>query len=398
MAGCAAEENAWQVRICKDDGESAGAGVMLGAGWVLTCAHVVDDAGGGSGQVRVDSVLCRPRWSRSATVVPGCWVSEHGTQRGDLAVLRMDHPVECHQGARLRKSPVRDVEVWVHGFPDRGRVGVTAEGRLVGSSYDGDWVEMHPPIGYMGQWVTLGFSGAGVVERETGYLVGLLVAVRESAGRANAWMMPAATIAGYLPAVRPFTDGIDAVDDTFDHSVDGGIAASESEVDRALRAEVRRLFGGTWSGTAAITGTTGTPWLARLVATADPAVRRRLPETVTSADVALGIGAVDFAMDAKDCTVAEILERIAYRFAIGGDDPARLIDRLEHRRPPATIVVDRVDSARDPDRLVSELLAPLAARARRHGIRLVLVFAGGTPGQPAPRAVARTGAGDRLGR
>jgi hypothetical protein len=115
------------------------------------------------------------------------------------------------------------------------------------------------------------------------------------------------------------------------------------------------------------------------VATADPAVRRRLPETVTAADVALGIGAVDFAMDAKDCTVTEILERIACRFAVPADDSARLIDRLEHRRPPPTIVVDRVDSARDPGRLVSELLAPLAARARRHGIRLVLVFAGEPP-------------------
>lgn len=389
MEGCAIDDEAWQVRVCDARGNTVGAGVLLGADIVLTCAHVVEAAAdedsaatGEALSVRIESVLCRPRWSASAKVIPGCWVSEHGTQRGDVALLRLGKPVTCHSGARLRKSPVRDVEVRLHGFPFSGsdRVGVIAEGKLVGSTYDGEWVEMHPHHGDRGQWVTSGFSGAGVIESGTGHVVGILVAVREASGQANAWMMPAATIAGYLPAVRPFVDGVDAVDEAFDHSAENTAAPPDTDVDLALRLEVRRLFGGTWSGTAVIAGAAGTPWLARLVATADPAVRQRMPDAVTSPDAALAIGAIDLALDAGGCTVREIREHIAGRFGLPGTDSGLLVDRLVHRRPPPAMVIDRVDSARDSRQLVSELLWPLAERARRHGVRLVLGFAGQPPG------------------
>lgn len=390
MQGCAAEDEAWQVRVCDARGNTVGAGVLLGADVVLTCAHVVSAAAGeespAAGEalsVRIESVLCRPRWSVSARVIPGCWVSEHSTQRGDVALLRLGKPVTCHSGTRLRKAPVRDVEVRLHGFPFSGsdRVGVIAEGKLVGSTYDGEWVEMHPHRGDRGQWVTSGFSGAGVIESGTGYVVGILVAVREASGQVNAWMMPAATIAGYLPAVRPFVHGVDAVDEAFEHSgEDTAAAPPDTDVDLALRLEVRRLFGGTWSGTAVITGAAGTPWLARLVATADPAVRQRTPDAVTSPDAALVIGAIDLALDAQGCTVREIREHIAGRFGLPGNDSGLLVDRLVHRRPPPAMVIDRVDSAHDPRQLVSELLWPLAERARRHGVRLVLGFEGQPPG------------------
>lgn len=389
----AAREHAdtpWRVRVCTGAGDTVGAGVLLGDRLVLTCAHVVRNAGlsgdGPAGQLRIDSVVCQPRWSTPARVLPGCWISERSTQRGDVALLALDTPVTCHAGARLRQAPVRDVAVRTCGFPDGGKIGIWAEGRLAGASYDGEWVEMHALRQDRGQWVTRGFSGAGVTTAGPagGDVTGIVVAVRETGSSVNAWMMPAETIAGYLPQVRPFLDG----GPTSDLPSVGlpAIPLQETAVDIELRREISRLFSGVWSGTAVITGgrrEAGAPWLARLVATADPAARGSLPDPVIAAvprDANLGVGAVDLAVDAGGLTSREVRRRIAERFGLPGDGTGALADDLLMRLPPPAMVIDRVDSSADPARLISDLLTPLAAGARRRGLRLVLGFAGEPPG------------------
>jgi hypothetical protein len=355
-----------------------------------------------------------------ARVIPECWISDRGTQRGDVALLELDRFVTCHQGARLRQAPVRNVAVRVCGFPDGGRIGIIADARLVGASYDGEWVEMHAVSGDRGQWVTHGYSGAGVASEASGDVVGIVVAVREAGSSVNAWMMPVETIVGYLPSVAGYVDGGGTADPTFDrHSGDPARAAvpgtpPETAAGLALRKEVGRLFAGVWSGTAVITGGTldaGTPWLARLVATADPSARRRMSDeaiAVIPHDAVLGIGAIDLAVDAGGRTVREVRHRIAERFGLPDDDSSGLAGRLLHRQPPPAMVIDRVDGAAEPSRLIGELIAPLAAQARRRGVRLVLGFAGpppadlpceislgpepvtGTPhGSAGPRAVRR---------
>jgi hypothetical protein len=158
-------------------------------------------------------------------------------------------------------------------------------------------------------------------------------------------------------------------------------APPDTDLDRALQLELRRLFAGTWSGTTVVTGTAGTMWLTRLVAAEGQAVSQRVPDARTDSDSTPVIGAIDLVLDAADCTVTEIGERIASRFELRGTDSAVLVDELLHHKPPPAIVIDRVDSAHDPDRLVGELLSPLAARARRRGLRLVLSFADQPPGE-----------------
>lgn len=352
---------------------------------MLTCAHVVRDAGvsGGSpsgldARVRIESVICHPRWSVPARVI-GCWVSRRETRRGDVALLVLDEPVTGNNGARLRRAPVRGVTVRVHGFFDPGSIGALAECRLVGASYDGEWVEMHVASQHRGQWVTHGFSGGGVAEESSGDVVGIVVAVREDGSSVNAWMMPVETIVDYLPAVAPFVDGGPTNDLT--GSPDREPGTPEAAVDVALRQEIGRLFTGVWSGCAVITGgapDSGSSWLARLVATADPAARRRISDTAIAEapnGAVLGVGAIDLAIDAADRSVQEIRHRIADRFGAPPGDCAELADWLLHRQPPPALVIDRVDSAAQTRELIGDLLAPLAKGARRRGVRLVLGFA-----------------------
>jgi hypothetical protein len=204
------------------------------------------------------------------------------------------------------------------------------------------------------------------------------VAVREDGSSANAWMMPVETIVDHLPAVAPFADGGRTSDLT--GFADPAPGTLETVVDVALRQEIVRLFSGVWSGTAVITGgasDSGSSWLARLVATADPAARRRIPDVAIAEapqDAVLGVGAIDLAVDATGRSVREIRHRIAERFSVPPGDPAELVGWLLHRQPPPALVIDRVDRAADTRELIRDLLAPLAEGARRRGIRLVLGF------------------------
>jgi Trypsin-like peptidase domain len=398
MAPCERLDDSWQVVVCDDNGNIVGAGVLLDETRVLTCAHVILEVGGGSSGSdgrwpRVESVLCQPRWSMRARVLPDCWVSEHDTQRGDLALLELEEPVSCHRGATLRRAPVRGVEVRVRGFPDGDKIGTSAEGRLAGATKDGEWVEIHPQANNRAQWVTRGFSGAGVAEDASGDVVGIIIAVRAGNPTVVAYMMPVETIIDYLPRLRPQAVGGSTSDPIFsrdsDHVTDGstgdGVSAGEAAADLALRQEIGRLFTGVWSGTAVVTGgdpDAGSPWLVRLVATADPVVRRRIPDAAIAEappGVVLGVGAIDLAIDAGGRPVEWIRRRIAERFQLPDGDCADLVGRLLRHQPRPTLVIDRVDGAQDPDGLVAELVAPIAAQARRRGLRLVLGFAGGPP-------------------
>jgi hypothetical protein len=399
MVPCERLDDSWQVVVCDDNGSIVGAGVLLEERLVLTCAHVVLAAGAGvsrsSGLLRVNSVLCQPRWSMRARVLPDGWVSEHDTQRGDLALIELEEPVSCHRGATLRRAPVRGVEVRVRGFPDGDKIGTSAEGRLAGATKDGEWVEIHPDANNRAQWVTRGFSGAGVAEDASGDVVGVIMAVRSGNPAVVAYMMPVETIIDYLPRLRDCAVGGSTSDPIFsrdsDHLADSatgaGASPGEAAADVALRQEIGRLFTGVWSGTAVVTGgdpDAGSPWLVRLVATADPAARRRISDAAIAQappGVVLGVGAIDLAIDAGARSVDWIRRRISERFQFPDGDCADLAERLLHHQPRPTLVIDRVDGAQDPGGLLAELVAPIAARARRRGLRLVLGFAGEPPAQ-----------------
>lgn len=397
MARCQRLDDAWQVKVCDNRGNTVGAGVLLAYRYILTCAHVARNAGVSAtghnepdARLWIESVLCLPQWRTPARVMPGSWISDRQTRHGDLTLLELDTPVTCHTGAAMLQAPVRGPIVSVCGFPAGGSPGIRAEGELVGASNDGAWVEIRATR-KQGQWITRGYSGAGVIDNASRLVVGIVMAAVEPDATV-AYMMPVEAIVSHLPLVGSFVEGGRTSDGSFRDRADDLIVPNhrkttrpEIAVDAALRQEIGGLLTGVWAGTAIVTGgdpDTGSSWLARLVVTADPAARQRIPaEAIVQAPpgAVLGVGAIDLAIDAAGRSVPWIRRRIAERFGIPDDDSAGLVGQLLHRQPPPVLVIDRVDSANDAAQLIRELLAPLAARAQRRRLRLVLGFTGPLP-------------------
>ncbi|MET9479035.1 serine protease [Streptomyces sp. NPDC006638] len=378
----------WRVRVDDADGTPRGAGVLLDERHVLTCAHVVRNAGaapGGSvGGVRITSVACRPEWTRTARVAPGSWVQKNDTQRGDVTLLRLDEPADCGTRTTLWRVPLSAGGVSVYGFPEAsGTLGMGADAELAGSGgREGEWGLLNQ-VRPRGPWIEPGYSGAGVAVSEgefRGRVIGIVVADYVDGDAHAAWMLPTETIQAYLPQIEPYTDGV--------RTNDLGPSAGKWPDDvlgdslrLALTQELTRLLDGRWAG-AVVVGTGGATgaggsWLVRLVRTADPAARAGLSDAEIAGapgDTVLGLGAIDAAYDARGRSVEDVQGYLTERFGLPGGDDRDIVRQLLRRRPPACLVVGSVDRAEDPGELVRRLLGPLAARARTHGLRLALGF------------------------
>src|ERR1017187_10437258 len=101
MSGHQHADNSWRVAIAGDTG---GAGVLLDARHVLTCAHVVGDK---DRQVTVHSAVCRPGWDAAGGGVPGSWADqEGGPPFGDVALLELDRTAACDDRNTLWRATV----------------------------------------------------------------------------------------------------------------------------------------------------------------------------------------------------------------------------------------------------------------------------------------------------
>ncbi|SDN75147.1 Trypsin-like peptidase domain-containing protein [Streptomyces sp. cf386] len=377
-----------------EDGTPCGAGVLLDDRHVLTCAHVVRYAGAAPGgttsHVRINSVACRPEWSRPARVASGTWVHANGTQRGDVALLELDEPAGCGTRTKLWKAPISGGTVRVYGFPHADPVGMGADAQLAGSGgRQGEWGLMKR-VRVGDPWIQRGYSGAGAMAMGgafDGRVIGIVVADFVDGDAKAAWMLPTETVLHYLPRIAElgFYDGDPATElgDT------GGALQDHVLGDPlrlALTQELTRLLDSGRPGTVVV-GTGGTTavgdsWLVRLVRTADPAARAVVSDaelTGAPGDTVLGLGSIDAAYDARGRSVAEVCGYLARRFGLPGGDARTVARQLLRRRPPACLVVGGVDRAQDPQALVEDLLGQLAARARSRGLRLVLGFEGVPP-------------------
>lgn len=381
-------EEPWRVRVDDVDASPCGAGVLLDDLHVLTCAHVVRDAGaepgGSAGHVRVTSVSCKPEWTLTARVAPGSWVHRDGTQRGDVALLRLDEPAGCGIRTPLRRAPLSVGEVRAYGFPHAADArGVWVSARLVGGGgREGEWGQLNP-VELPGPWIKPGFSGAGVVASEGEFkdrVVGIVVTDFVDGEERAAWMLTAATVGAYLrEQIDPYMEGGP------DSTLLGPAERSEDVLGNTLRLaltrELTRLLRGPWVGTVVVAtgGATGAgpSWLGRLVHTAVPSARAGLSDAELSAapsGTVLGLGAIDAAYDARGKRVEDVQDYLVDRFGLRGGDDRAVVGQLLRRRPPACLVVDGVDRAEDPQALRRRLLEPLASRAASRGLRLVLGF------------------------
>lgn len=139
-------------------------------------------------------------------------------------------------------------------------------------------------------------------------------------------------------------------------------------------ARARVVTGGPGSGKSAVLG--------RLLWLADPS-RRGGREGIRAARAPTGtvppLGVISVAVHARGRTVDEVAAEVAQALGIQESGAGGLIAALRDRWParPAVVVVDAVDEAADPYRLIVELLEPVASAAGTTKVRLL---AGTRPG------------------
>lgn len=142
----------------------------------------------------------------------------------------------------------------------------------------------------------------------------------------------------------------------------------EAAVGPVQRARV--VVGGLGSGKSAVLG--------RLAVLADPAARPHPP----SGALAPAPGAVDRPINALSRDAQQIMRAVAERVGLGdawhqpnGQEPPTIDDlilALRGRKPPTTVIIDGLDEAADPERVVREVIRPLLESGPTVGLRLLL--------------------------
>jgi hypothetical protein len=348
------------------------------------------DGAAPASSIRVDFVGLPGVPSARAKLRAGCWVAPTDDGRGDVALLELDRPHGL--GAPLRRlSASWDREVHTYGFPPNIKDGVWAKTMLSGNGGPGaEWVQMD--LRYPGQRVSRGFSGAAVVDHETGYVIGMVVSEYTDDRVGLSWMLPVETIIRYLPLVSDWVAGEMAV-----HTVlarRSHAPASDFGVARQVTNWLRQPEPGSVMIVATgDDGSAASAELSRAVVLADREQRPVSAEEIGAATPNEAVpppGSVDLAFDASGMTVADVSRRIADRIGIPVAEPADVTSWVRADTLPITLVVDGVDNAVQPDALVSEVFTPLVAR----GARLLLGF---RRASSPSLSMARSLKADRLG-
>lgn len=201
--GSADESGKWQARIRDSGGRILGAGVLLGGKYVLTCLHVVCPNNVPVHGVRVDFPAVPEAGPTAVDLVDGAWfeLGEHDAR--DVALLRLKHPRPSTDSERLGllSVPKHKGELRVRGPAEFHQHEQNLRLRPLGRGGPGlEWVELE--VG-PGPHVRVGFSGGPVFCRDTGMVLGIVVAKDQDHRRA--WMIPVETIRKYLPKVDDWT-------------------------------------------------------------------------------------------------------------------------------------------------------------------------------------------------
>ncbi|WP_371671745.1 serine protease [Streptomyces sp. NBC_00289] len=204
---------AWHARIVC--GNEVGAGFLISAHRVLTCAHVVRWSD--TSAVTVTFPNHRELGPLSATVaVHGGW-SGDAADPGDLAVLELDHEVPLEPatfappGAELGEPAPTLV---AYGFPQGYDEGMLARYQAVpGALVSDEWRQLEAATAH-GQALAPGFSGAAVALAD-GRVVGMVTTIAGTRDGRVGRMLPTQVMARHWPelgALVPTPDhGPDAV-------------------------------------------------------------------------------------------------------------------------------------------------------------------------------------------
>ncbi|WP_256640260.1 S1 family peptidase [Streptomyces murinus] len=373
----------WIARIEAPDGEVLGAGVLLAPDRVLTAGHVVTP--GARYAVRLVGVP--GQGAVTATVRPDEHVPERedafGDRSGDLALLRLAEPLPAEHTTRLYRLASPHGPVSMYGFPAGDDGGRWHGATLVAARGRDSRVQLRPLT--PGELAAPGFSGGGVVDHATDQVIGIVLSVDEGQVSAFSQMSPTETILSHLPQAAAWTDGASAVDPRLRSRAANGAG----RLDLPFATELAGWFRGEgWPVLVTVVPARGDRafTLERAVTLADRELRTQRntsafshdpPETVPPA------GAHDLALDVRQLTDGQVMDRIAERLGIR-DDPRP--ERLTTLRVPLAAVLVGVEQSAEPDALLA-----LLDRLARHGARLLLVHRrqGGRAAQAAESLVHR---------
>jgi len=380
----------WRVRLRAGPGQRVlGAGILIDAQHLLTCAHVVaaDPVCGEAGvsatdrlvaarEVTADLVGLPDGPSVSARPVSGAWVPRAADESGDVAVLRLDTPQRPGAAAplyRLASTPGRLVRMC--GFP-RGLDGGLWVTATVGGPVDprAEWVQLDPVPGQPG--VSHGFSGAAVCDERGTAVLGMVVGRYGDATVRVSYMLPVESILKYLPALADRAGGRGAVD----HSIvrrSGRTAALEDSPATIGFAQsladwlARRGEESVWEVVVGEIDSALSSAVRRAIVLADRESQDRDDVAAASPDGTVPpIGSIDLALDVTGLSTEEVARRIVDRLRAPGADDLSPRTWLRSSAPPANLVIAGVDAAIEPEALVADVVGPLV----RRGSRVLLVL------------------------
>lgn len=361
-----------------------GAGVVIDAWHIVTCAHVAGEAAGASGTdhtmpsgvVMVDFPWAGEPGSVSAPVeaqVVAWRPYVRGEEHGDVAVLRMASPVSRRIAPPLLRPPVMRGDAFrACGWPE-GSAGEKAGGEIgEPCGPRKEWVAVTQPV--PGNRIREGYSGSPIWHDALGAVVGIVVTLGEE-DSATAYMIPVGVLAATWPPLKGLAGWRVRFSDLdrrrhWDPRA-RGVKEFEHPGDyfTGRRRALEHLV--TWLGAAdrracVITGLPGSgksSVLARLIMAADDVERPRLTSPAPEVD-----RAIDLAIVATGLAPNEFVEQIARWCDVHVDlttdagaaaAVATLVEGLRDRVTTPVIAIDQLDGARQPDVVIRKLLRPL---------------------------------------
>jgi len=203
-------QGTWRVRMRSEDGRVHGSGILLPEGRILTCAHVIagvlgspvdSDTPQPDGWVTLDFPFSSDEHTYRGQVTGDGWMPA-----ADLAIVAADGDLPPDVQPAQEWAVARSAQVLVLGFPPGHELGVWAGARVLGPGGPrGEWIQLEG-LTSSGRALGTGFSGAGVIDEDTGAVVGVIVAGKRSRETPIAWAIPTQTIAQYWPKISGLMD------------------------------------------------------------------------------------------------------------------------------------------------------------------------------------------------
>jgi WD40 repeat protein len=372
------------VRVWGPDGQAKGGGVLVGSRHVVTCAHVVAAVIPGSrqeqqqapvGTVMVDFPALASHEPLRAHPLKEGWCPVDGQEGGDIAVLELDDrlPPGAAPPPLLRPPRTTGRRVVAEGFPVGYSGRITSENRVVADAGPGagEWLQLADG-GTNGFRIDHGYSGTPLWDPDVEAVLG--IALGKDGAERGAFMIPTRVLAKAWPALVGsigWRVRFDPERDEHWRPRARGVATSREEgwLFTGREELLRDLVG--WIGqpdgrARVVTGIMGSgksAVLSRLVTLSDSEEREKAPIEDAPAGTVPPVGSVALAIDVAGMSLMQVVRRIGRWLDVEADTAEDLRRELLRRRteePGPLIVIDQLDAAADPEKLVTHILRKLA--------------------------------------